>query len=124
MAQVTLNQVADHIEAHLDQFDMLKYSDLCGTAGCVAWHAAVCSGASQPIDGIGTPIDEIAAEALGIENADELFLAFSLARQQHPLDLNFINKHKTYVPAALRWMAENEIDWAEALAAVGVELPA
>jgi hypothetical protein len=118
MAQVTLNQVADHIEAHPWEFTMLDFGD-CGTAGCVAWHAAKLAGLGNDIENMSVRGER--ALGLPIMQAKELFLAHSIPSTNN---LSFINKHARHVPAALRWMAENEIDWAKALAAVGVELPA
>jgi hypothetical protein len=117
-----LRKVADRIERE-NRFDMSTYGyqDECGTVACTAGHIVWMLYPEEFEEKIKWSIGMdwvfvTACEELDIdvETADDFFV---------PTDriaIPQINYNKNLVPAALRWMADNEcLDWNKAGPAVG-----
>jgi hypothetical protein len=115
-----LRKVADRIERE-NRFDMGTYGrkdGLCGTVACVAGHIVWMTEPGEFEKAIfrgfySRDIHSTATDKLNISDneADELFA---------PTGGVDINNHKNLVPAALRWMSDNEcLSWDKAGPAVG-----
>lgn len=107
--------IADAIEKEPKNFDMGIYH--CGSTACIAGHAVILFGRPKvKYDGIDWFTDGQKLLDLTEEEASELFLGEELEYKANNLAFHYIMERETGVPAALRWMVENDkIDWKDAL---------
>lgn len=135
MNRQRLLDIAAHIEAEPQTFDMATVLNECGTVGCIMGQAIMLFDRARlekarkvQLIGLGAP--SLARELLGLseDDAQELFYAESLdviddgVFEEYGYDV-VENNYRALVPAALRWMIANDaFNWEQALFAVGADI--